>query len=199
MFPGQQIPCSGEIGIEQLFVAWDVLERFQEFRRPGHCAQVLRSFSREEPRCEVGTVRGQFEQRLIEEQFQHVLPPDIDYKCQLGLQCVDISKVLLRTDTDIDRTRIEYSRQLRKKTLVIVFIGHKVLVTVIAVRLREIGDDFPELIVAQLRRKALGSESCGADQEESNRQQYRSAMFSHKGLLENASLTLTFAQPFLQP
>src|SRR5262249_51728325 len=115
------------------------------------------------------------------------------------LQCGDISEVLLRTNTDIDRPRVEYSRQLRKKTLVIVFIGDKVLVAVITVRLREIGNDFPEFLVAQLRWKALGTETCGADQEESNRQQYRSAMFGHIGLLENTSLRLTFAQPSLQP
>src|SRR5215471_6101702 len=187
MLPRQQIPCSSEIGNEQLFIAWDVLERFQEFRRPSRCAHVLRSFSREEPRCEVGTVRGKLKQSLVEEQFQHVLPPDINDECQFRLQCGDIRKVLFRTDTDIDRTQVEYSCQLQKKILVIVFVGHKVLVTVITVRLRDIGDDFPELLVAELRWKALGSESCGADQEEKNRQQYSSTSFSHIDLLENKS------------
>src|SRR5262249_29370903 len=112
MLSGQQIPSSREIGIEQLFVAWDVLERFQKFRGSRLGAQVLCSLPREKPRCEVGTVRGKFEQRLVEQQFQHVLPADIDHKCQLWLQCGDISEVLLRTNTYIDRPRVEYSRQL---------------------------------------------------------------------------------------
>ncbi len=65
-------------------------------------AETFRLFPREEPRQKVGAVGGQFQERLVHQVLDHVLPADVDDECNARLKSRNIGEVLIGSDAKID-------------------------------------------------------------------------------------------------
>src|SRR5262249_32391552 len=85
------------------------LKRFEQFLRSRPGVQSRRPVPREQLRYEFCPIDGSFEERLVHQQLQHVLLPDIDNECNLRVECRYITEVLFRPNADIRTARLAHS------------------------------------------------------------------------------------------
>src|SRR5215831_7685152 len=89
----------------------------------------------------------------MQENCEHVLPADIDDEPDLRLQRPHIREVLLRPNAEINTSRFRELLQRRNDILNTRFIRDPVITGVKPLRLREVGDHAPELLIADLVRQ----------------------------------------------
>src|SRR6185436_4496866 len=126
------------------------------FLRGGFLVHRRRTLPCEQPRYKLRAILRHFKQRLVEQEFEHVLAPDVQDECHPGLKRRDVREVLVGGHTDIHTTRRRVGFHLRDDVLVLVFIRDEVLKWKVAVGLRKIRYDPPEFRIRQLRRQRVG-------------------------------------------
>src|SRR5262245_47113481 len=81
--------------------------------------------------------------------LQHILPADVDDKGDSRLECRDICEVLFGAYADVCPAWCQRFEKHRNHVLVSGFVGQKVIGWEIAFRLRETGNQLPEVLVGQ--------------------------------------------------
>ena len=94
-----------EIFAEEPLIGLNSTVRLEQRFSRGSVIEIVGAFARKQERNELGPIRRHFEQSLVHQEFQQVLPPDIDNESHLRPNCGDVRKVLLGTDANVDTAR----------------------------------------------------------------------------------------------
>src|SRR4030095_10525676 len=89
------------------------------------------------------------------QEFDRVLPSNIEHECHFRLYGRSVRKVLLRPYAEIDAARLRHLRKYRKNVLNRLFVRNEVLEGIVASGLREIGEHAPKLGIGELCREAV--------------------------------------------
>ena len=79
--------------------------------------------------------------------LNHILPADVENKCDARLKCDDVSEVLLGAYAKICARRFTVSFQLGERVLKQAFVRHEVVRKKITTLLGKVGNQFPEFLV----------------------------------------------------
>ncbi len=144
-----------EVGLEQLLARRNASVRGKQCLDAGTRGEIGGALSSEQPRQEVGAIRGDLDKGLVQQMLDHVLPANVDDERELGTERNDVGKVLFRPDTDVHSPRWQQCRQLRNHGLERAFVRQEVVRPEVATGFRELVDQLPESLVAQSRRQSL--------------------------------------------
>ncbi len=120
-------------------------------REPG------RTFARQQARHEVGAIGGELEQGFVHQVQIDVAAADVQNERHLRTQRGDVREVLFWSDAEIHTARPDGPHQLREDPLESNLVRHEVVRSEIAVRLGQIGHEFPERLIAEPRRQSVAS------------------------------------------
>ena len=111
---------------------------------------------RKQPRHEIGPIRRHLEQRLVDQMQIQIAAPDVDDERHRRLQRRHVGEVLFGTDAHVDAAGLGRLEQLRDHVLKPDLVRQQIVGSERPIRLGEIGDQLPELLVREPRRQRLG-------------------------------------------
>src|SRR5947208_6101734 len=138
------------------------------------CVQTARTFPRVQPRKEIRAIAGELEKGFIHQVLDHVLPPDIDDESDFRLECGNVSKILLGTDSQVNTSGLRDLLQPRNYPLKTHLVGKKIFEPEVSPFLGKTGHDLPKSIVGKstwkrFRRFVRNNESRQRDEKYNRR------------------------------
>ena len=152
----QPVAHEAQVLEEQLAAGRHRLVGVEELRHRGRGVERRRPGPREQTGHEVGAVRRQLHQRLVEEMEQQVLAADVDDERQPRPERYDVGEVLLGADTEVDAARRRAPLELGDDRLERGLVRHQVVGPEVALRLGEARDHAPERRDRRCDRRGRG-------------------------------------------